>query len=147
MTLRALAQSPSSTPQEPTPLTGPRRLSVLRRGASFSSLPSPLSPHTSSVAMHSASFVFASVLLVHVFAFPWLETKHSGAQATSIKHGLGAMAVDEDLVRRTLDHHAQRKPERRCGGGGVYCRQYAGLEVIPRGSVSLSGTRYNCPAK
>jgi hypothetical protein len=83
--------------------------------------------------MHSASFVFASVLLVHVFAFPWLETKNSGAQVTSIKHDLGAMAVDEDLVRRTLDHHAQRKPELRD-------REAQGNKNVPRSFVGGVGS-------
>jgi hypothetical protein len=83
--------------------------------------------------MHSAFFVFSSVLLVHVFAFPWLETKNSGAQVTSIKHDLGAMAVDEDPVRRTLDHHVQRKPELRD-------REAQGNKNVPRSFVGGIGS-------
>jgi hypothetical protein len=83
--------------------------------------------------MHSASFVFASVLLIQAFPFPWLRTKHSGAQVTSRKHGLGAMVVDEDLVRRTLDHHAQRKPELRD-------REAQGNKNVPRSFVGGIGS-------
>jgi hypothetical protein len=83
--------------------------------------------------MHSASFVFASVLLIQAFAFPWLETKNSGAQMVSMKHGLGAMAVDKDLVRQTLDQHAQRKRELRD-------REAQGNKNVPRSFVGGIGS-------
>jgi hypothetical protein len=83
--------------------------------------------------MHFSSFVFALVLLIHVFAFPWLETKNSGAQMASMKHGLGAMAVGEDHLRRILDHHAQRKPELRD-------REAQGNKNVPRSFVGGIGS-------
>jgi hypothetical protein len=63
--------------------------------------------------MYSASFVFASVLFIHAFASPWLETKNIGAQMVSMKHGLEAMAADKELVWQILDLHAQRNPDLR----------------------------------
>jgi hypothetical protein len=83
--------------------------------------------------MHSASFVFASVLLVHVFAFPWLEKKNSGAQMASMKHGMGAMAANEDLVRHIFAHHAQRKPE-------LCDREAQGNKNVPRTFVGGIGS-------
>jgi hypothetical protein len=83
--------------------------------------------------MHSVSFVFASVLFVHVYAFPWLETKHSGAQVTSMKHGMGAMAVHEGLVWQILDLHAQRKRELRD-------REAQGNKNVPRSFVGGIGS-------
>jgi hypothetical protein len=58
-------------------------------------------------------FLFVSVLLIHAFASPWLETENIGAQMVSMKHGLVAMAADKELVRQILDLHAQRNPDLR----------------------------------
>jgi hypothetical protein len=59
--------------------------------------------------------VFALLLLIHAFASPWLETENIGAQMVSMKHGLEAMAADQELVRQILDLHAQRNPDLRQG--------------------------------
>jgi hypothetical protein len=83
--------------------------------------------------MYSASFVFASVLLIHAFASPWLQTKNTGAQMVSMKHGLEAMAADKELVRQLLDLHAQRNPDLRQRGA-------QDIENVARSFVGDIGT-------
>jgi hypothetical protein len=58
-------------------------------------------------------FLFASVLLIHAFASPWLETENTGAQMVSMKHGLEAIAADKERAQQILDLHAQRNPDLR----------------------------------
>jgi hypothetical protein len=72
--------------------------------------------------------LFASVLLIHAFASPWLETKNIGAQMVFMKHRLEAMAADKDLIRQIIDRHAQRKRELRD-------REAQGKENITRSFV------------
>jgi hypothetical protein len=84
-------------------------------------------------ATYSAFFVLASVLLIQAFAFPWLETKNRGDQMASMKHGLGAMTVGEDLSREILGHHVQRKPELRD-------REAQGSKNVARSFVGAIGS-------
>jgi hypothetical protein len=77
--------------------------------------------------------MLASVLLIHAFASPWLETKNIGAQMVSMKHGLEAMAADKELVQQILDRHAQRNPDLRQ-------REAQDIENVARSFVGDIGT-------